>query len=120
MFTWKANYNDNTHLSQSNADGSENRYKDIDHKKLFSFELLDGDKRVYVLFLHEGQRLIFRRRNWINLNGKLLKMVYLVGYQFNDSSGKNYKVISYVHEDGMVELDDDRQDLVIHPEENSQ
>lgn len=117
MLTWKANYLGDESLEQYNEDGSENRYKDIDRTKLFSFELLNGDKRVYVLLLHEGQRLIFRRRNWINLNGKLLKQVYLVGYQFNDSTGKNYQVINYIHEDGLVELDNDRNDLVIHPDE---
>jgi len=117
MLTWKANYSEKESLSQFNADGSENSYKDIDRSKLFSFEMLDGDKRVYVLFLHEGQRLIFRRRNWINLNGKIVKQVYLVGYQFTDSAGKNYQVINYVHDGGYVELDDDRKDLIVHPEE---
>ena len=39
-------------------------------------------------------------------------VVYLVGYQFNDATGKNYKVINYIHEDGLVELDNAREDLV--------
>ena len=117
MITWKANYNDGSHLEQYNADGSENKYADIDRLKLLTFTLVNSEKTVFSLSLHEGQRLIFRRRKWINLVGVLLRTVYLVGYQFNDSTGKNYKVISYVHEDGLVELDDDRSDLVVVPEE---
>jgi hypothetical protein len=119
MLTWKAIYKEGEPLSQFNADGSENLYRDIDRKKLSRFELYDGETLKFALFLHEGQRLIFRRRNFISYSkdGEKRWIVYLVGYQFNDETGKNYKVINYVHENGIVELDDDRKDLVILPEE---
>lgn len=120
MLIWKANYVKEPPLSQFNADGTENRYQDIDRQQLVRFELYDDKKMVYVIHLKGGQRLIFRRRNFISYPpGQEVKrwIVYLVGYQFNDDTGRNHKVINYVHENGLVELDDDRQDLVIVPYE---
>jgi hypothetical protein len=113
MLLWKAVYLDG-HLNQYNDAGLENKYTDIDRSRLIRFELYDGEKMVHCLFLNDYQRLIFRRRNFISYaNGQEIRMVvYLVGYQFNDATGKNYKVINYIHEDGLVELDNAREDLV--------
>ena len=118
MFTWKAIYSKNSCLNQYNEDSSENLYKDIDRARLTRFELFNDGKLVYSLFLHKGQRLIFRRRNFISYTKDSEKRwtMYLVGYQFNDETGKNYKVLNYIHENGFVELDNDRQDLVVIPE----
>jgi hypothetical protein len=116
MLKWKAYYNDGTFLNQFSEDGSENRYKDINRSKLSSFSLYDGQKAVFILFLHEGQRLIFRRRTTINLNNVVKDLVYLVGYH-QTIEGKNYSVISYIRENGLVELDNCRKDLVVLPEE---
>jgi len=118
MFVWKANYSDGTFLKQVNEDGTENHYQDIDRSKLSSFELFDGERRVYVLFLHKGQRLIFRRRVTIDLFGQPRDIHYLVGYQYTDGDGSNKSVVNYVHEDGFVELDDERKDIVILPQES--
>lgn len=119
MLIWRAVYSDRESLSQYNDDGSENRYKDINRSKLSRFELYNDSVLKFTLFIHDGQRLIFRRRNFIKYSSKGEErwIVYLVGYQFNDEIGKNYKVINYVHENGLIELDDDRKDLVILPEE---
>lgn len=120
MLTWKAIYSDGGSLEQFNAGGPENSYKNIDRTKLSRFELYDQDRMVYSLFLREGWRLIFRRRNFISMQkaGEKRWVVYLVGAQFTDQAGKNHKFINYIHESGLVELDDDRKDLVVLPEES--
>jgi len=117
---WKAIYNDGGYLSQYNEDNSENSYKDIDRTKLSRFELYDLDKLVFCLHIKEGQRLIFRRRNFIEVSEKGEKrwQVILVGYQYNDATGKNHKVLNYIHENGLIELDDHRDDIQLLEFEN--
>ena len=112
MFEWRAVYNDGSYLSQCNEDNSENSYKDIDREKLSKFELYDDERLIYCLHIKENQRLIFRGRNFIEISneGEKRWIIYLIGYQFNEN-GKNYKVINYIHENGLIELDDSRNDL---------
>jgi len=101
VLTWKANYDDGSFLKQYNADGSENKYTDIDRSRLVSFELLSDDVVVFRLFLEEGQRLIFRRRIVKTLDNKLKHMIYLVGWQ-QTINGKNVQSISYIFDDGLI------------------
>jgi hypothetical protein len=116
-YIWVAYYSDGTKVSEIKEDGSSRDSREIDRSKLKTFQLFDGEVLKYSLTIHEKQRFIFRRRKTINLNSQLLEIVYVVGFQFNDETGKNYKVINYVHSGGLIELDDDRKDIVILPEE---
>jgi len=63
-YYWKAIYGDGTALSQYNADGSTNGYRDIDRDRLVCFALcqVNSDKPIVVLHFSLGQRLIYRRR----------------------------------------------------------
>ena len=117
MLTWKAIYEDGESLSQYNEDKTENFYKDIQRQKLVRFDLVNGEKTVHSLYLREGQRLIFRRRNFIRLSKDKEErhMIYLVGWQMTiiTASGqlKNIAAINYIHEDGSIALDNSRDNL---------
>ncbi len=122
MITWKAIYSDGS-LAQHNSDGSENSYKQIDRSKLQSFELYDGEKLIFILNLNKNKQLIFRRRNFIPVSVKTGEesgrwTVYIVGFRFTDSSGEKHNVLNYLNPDGVVELDDERNNLELYPEEN--
>jgi len=114
--TWKAHYHDGEILSQFSPDGSENGYHDIDRNRLSHFALYENEKAVFSVRLHDGQRLIYRRRSIMQGSGNLVGVVYLVGWQMT-YKGKNIKAINYVYGDGAVELDDDRSDLNLRPYE---
>ena len=113
--TWKAFYKDGQVLEKLNSDGSKNSYEDIDRNRLSHFVLYDGERAVFAVYLREGQRLIYRQRNWVK-NGEKIGLIYLVGWHMN-IGGKNIKSIAYVCPDGYVELDDDRDDLRLVREE---
>ena len=124
MITWKAIYNDGSCLTQYNADGTENRYEDIDRYKLSRFDLYknaDIDKTpFYSLYLRHGQRLIFRRRNFISTNGER-HMIIIVGWQKTYDTKPlptNATAINYIYEDGSIALDDSRNNLQLIPEED--
>jgi len=74
--TWKAIYSEGESLNQYNEDGSVNKYIDIDRSKLHSFELYKEEQLIFRLILEEGQRLIFRRRVAINLEGDTKSFIY--------------------------------------------
>jgi hypothetical protein len=116
-YNWVVYYADGSKLTEKKEDGTLRSTQDIDRSKLKIFQLFDGEVLKYSLFLKEGQRFIFRRRKTINCASQVLDIVYLIGYQFNDTTGKNYKVLNYVHIDGLIEMDDDRSDLVLLQEE---
>lgn len=123
MIKWKAIYEDGTFLDQFNEDGSENKYFDIERRKLRKFNIYKDDILIYSLFLKPLQRLIFRHRTLLHMaqNGdKRYENIYLVGYQqtFDTIQGlKNVTVINYIFEDGHMELDDTRDNLeLIQPE----
>lgn len=129
MLTWKAVYGNGEILTQYNEDGTENKYKDILRHELINFDLIDENgKTVYRLFLHENQRLIFRRRNYIRLSnqvGQEKHIVYLIGWQMTVltmAGERNITAINYIYEDGSVSLDDakdtyDTQGIELLPEE---
>lgn len=108
-FYWKAVYTDGTELPQYNADGSENKYVDIDRSKLVRFALLqvNSDKPVVVLHLDQGQRLICRRRVAKHFSQDLKpqgeEVVWLVGWQ-QKINGRNSQMICFVFEDGHAEV----------------
>ncbi len=119
MITWQALYNDDKVLKQFNADGTENKYKDIDRYRLRRFDLVSDGKPVYSVYLHTGQRLIYRRRHFIKANGERW-VVYLVGWQLTIDTAKGLKNVTsimYVFPDGTVALDDSRDNLGLLPEE---
>ncbi len=126
MLTWRAVYKDKKALPQYNADGTENAYKDIDRYRLGRFDLLNEDEKiVYSVYIHTGQRLIFRRRNLITLGRigleeRSRKIIYIVGWQMTIKTPeklRNITSINYIHEDGRVELDGSRSNLELVPEE---
>jgi len=88
QLVWRANYDDGSCLTQYNADGTENKYVDIDRSRLVSFELLSGDVVVFKLFLEK-------------LDNKLKHLIYLVGWQ-QTINGKNVQSISYIFDDGLI------------------
>ena len=116
-YNWVVYYNDGSKLIEKKENGELRSTKDIDRSKLHIFQLFDGETIKYSITIKEGQRFIFRRRTTVNLSNQILDIVYLVGYQFNDATGKNYKILNYIHTNGFIEMDDDRNDLVLLQEE---
>lgn len=122
---WVANYADGTKLEKFAPSGGEHRYQDIDRDKLVRFDLIDPqtNKAVYSLYLHDGQRLIYRARTLVNVarNIELGRVrVYLVGWQeriMTQNGPRTVTAINYIHEDGSISLDDHRSNLELLPEE---
>ena len=56
--SWIAIYNDGSKLPKYRDDGSENKYEDIDRKRLTQFILLDYDRPVIIVHLDPKKRLI--------------------------------------------------------------
>ena len=103
---WKVIYDDETELSQSNEDGSYNKYKDIDRSKVISkFLLYKEGKLVLVVHLDKNKKLIYRRRVAMKMLSGAQEIVYLVGWQEN-LNGSNSQHISFIFEDGHIEVVD--------------
>lgn len=128
QYVWRAIYHDgdgkltSRYLDQYNSDGSENKYSDIDRFLLGRFDLIDryGNVKTSV-YLHENQRLIFRRRNFVPVNNPDSRwIVYLIGWQMTITTPKgekNITAINYVFPDGSVALDDSRTGIQLLEEE---
>ena len=101
---WKAIYSDGTELSQY-SDNKTSKYGDIDRSRLDKFVILKNDTPVLILYLDENKKLIFRRRVAKNFLSGEEEAVYLVGWQEN-RSGVNLQSISFIFEDGHVEVVD--------------
>tara|TARA_R110002167_G_scaffold64455_2_gene182249 strand:- start:2660 stop:3031 length:372 start_codon:yes stop_codon:yes gene_type:complete len=103
-FAWKAIYSDGTILPQYNEDGSKNGYENIDRTRLKSFCIYGDDVLVFKLHLEPGQRLIYRRRNFINPNDPTAEAIffYMIGWQ-QKTGGINTQSINYVYPDGHIE-----------------
>ena len=99
---WKAFYNDQSSLPQFNADGSENKYADIDRSKLEAFAFFKDDALVFALYLEPGQRLIFRRRVEQPAGGEST-VVYMAGWQ-QTIEGRNVQSIAYIFPSGAVHM----------------
>jgi len=125
--TWQAVYHkdgditeDSEIYSQFNPDGTENPYKDIDRFRLGRFDLLHEGKIVYSLVIRKNQRLIFRRRSLVALNGDLVGLVFLVGWVMTittPSRQRNLYAINYLQPDGSIVLDNHRSNLSLLSEE---
>lgn len=123
MLTWRANYHDNNGrpteegLSQFNNDGSENKYDEIDRLRLGRFDLINEQgKPVYSVYLHTGQRLVYRRRHFVPLNGGKRSLVHVVGWVETVYTGKGTREIyafNYIFEDGTMALDDHRGNIAL-------
>lgn len=114
MITWRAVYRDKKCLRQYNADGTVNRYNDIDRYRLVRFDLLNDDKPIASVYLRQGQRLIYRRRTLVQVDNGQRVIVYLLGWQktIDTPKGKeNITSLMYIHEDGSVALDGHRNNL---------
>ena len=100
MLTWIAIYNDGTTLPQYNADGTENKYTDIDRGRLSKFCLVDpttGNPRVILnIDPARGQKLVYRLRTAINLAGERKRM-HIIGWQM-----PGIQNISFLSEEGDV------------------
>lgn len=99
---WEARYNDGKALPQYNADGSENRYADIDRARIASFSLFDGDRLIVTVHLDHGARLIFRRRVAQAPGGDKFT-VHLIGWQ-RTVGVHNVQSILYVMDDGEIHM----------------
>jgi hypothetical protein len=113
---WVANYEDGNKLEQFSPEGKERRYADIGRDKLTRFDMVEKKtaKAIFSVYLRQGQRLIYRRRSLINMNGGERVIVYLVGWQMTvmtNSGPRNITAINYIHQDGSIALDDSRDNL---------
>ncbi len=101
---WVAVYNDGSILRQFNDDGTENRYGDIDRKRLSEFHLVarDEDRIVLAYALEPGQRLIYRKRySMSGITGEKNWVIYIVGWQ-QTINGKNIQNVSFIFPDGSI------------------
>lgn len=121
---WEAVYDDGTSYLQFNKDGSENKYDGIDRSKLRKFNVYLGKKMIFSLALHGNQKLIFRRRSLVRLGKKegqeTREILILIGYhELVDSpeGRRDIFTMNYVHEDGLIELDDHRDNLQLVQQE---
>lgn len=108
---WLAIYEDKSSLMQYKEDGTENSYFDIDRSRLTHFVMLEGDKAVLVVeFERRSQKLIYRKRTFVDGNGKLKGVVYLVGWHEN-INGTSIKCINYIYPDGKTVLAGAKDDI---------
>lgn len=98
---WVAIYDDGTKLHQYN--GNEvNKYEDINRDKLVGFALYKNDEPLLLVDFEEGQRLVYRRRNFMRFDGSK-SSVFLVGRQ-QTIDGKNIQSIACVFDDGSIRM----------------
>jgi len=133
-FNWTAVFNDSTQISQYEVDMSEHLFKEVldNSDKLTSFYIvhltlplkITVDLTRGLLFINAQQqdvgpelqeekqniRLIFFRRHTVKLTPEMLEsghnIVYFIGYQYNDKSGINHKVLLQVDQDGNITIGD--------------
>ena len=103
-FRWRAIYSDGSYLDEYKADGTPNKYYDIDRTKLSIFEFFKEGKSIYRLHLEPGQTLIYRRRPRADPGGNILYVFYMIGWQ-QKIKGENIQSITYI-------MDDDNSPLI--------
>lgn len=119
-FGWNAIYSDGEILARYNEDGTENSYADIDRDRLKVFEVVKGNAitggnvAFKVFFERPTQKLIYRRRVFVDAVGVTTGVVVMVGWHEN-VNGTSVKSIAYIYPDGHVELDGSRNDLELIP-----
>lgn len=96
-------YNDGTEQRLGKqADGSIFRYEDISRGELSAFALEKDGEIIFKLHLEEGQRLIWRKREYRQVGGDT-KVIHLLGWQ-KKVGGENLQAICYLFEDGHIEM----------------
>lgn len=115
---WLGIYNDETYLCQFNDDGTENPYNAIDRGKLTHFAILQDDNKLVLIVAFERptQKLICRRRTFIDISGNVKGIIWLVGWHEN-IKGISVKSICYIYPDGHIELAGAKDDLELIVEE---
>jgi len=84
------------------ADGSTLKYENIDRSRVSAFCLEKDGQVILKLYLEEGQRLIWRKREYQPVGGDI-KTIHLLGWQ-KKVGGENLQAICYVFEDGHIEM----------------
>ena len=106
-YSWIAQYNDGEFLPQYEwSKGSiikENKYGDIDRKRLIAFELVAKDRDNFCIWLEPGQRLIYRRRSQLNVSMNQTVVFHLVGWQ-HTINGQNIQSMLLIHPSGDIEM----------------
>ncbi len=123
---WLALYKDGSYLAQYDEQNNEYKYEDINRENLKEFCILDETNPVMVdgkpnaklvlsiLFERPTQKLIYRRRTWINSLNQTLGVVILAGWH-EKVGEKSIKSICYIYEDGHIELAGARDDVELVP-----
>jgi hypothetical protein len=101
---WVAGYNDGTQLTQYAPDGRENKYTDIERRKLIQFILFRSGKPLVVIHLDRKKKLIYRMRRAMNNKG-YEEAVFLAGWQEKRNS-KNTQMIMFLFKDNHIEIVD--------------
>lgn len=127
---WLAQFSDGSQLKQFETDGKENLFRGVLNRQndLVKFILFHTEKslrltldlKLGVIYINNIQmpqpellsnvddrnrkRLIYfrRRKMEISQSGKEIKqdVIYFLGYQYNDRTGKNFKKIIQINESG--------------------
>lgn len=92
-------------LPQYNADGTQNRYQDIDRAKLVRFVLLKVNRAVFILNVPKGSTLIYRRRVAMGFSG-IKEVVYIVGTKRTLNFNQHVQDLHFIFEDGHIETTD--------------
>ena len=114
-YIWRVKYHDDTNLWEHEGNGTQNYYRDIDHKKL---EIYGGQFLVYspdnflvpvvTIEIQCGQHIIWRKRREFKLSTNVLTTTYLVGwYERIYEKGKDPRIVQsilYIYRDGTVRL----------------
>ena len=111
QLNWVAVYKDGTTHTQDELVNSEK----IDRSQLSVFKLMDGEKLIFSAhFRCPKRKLIFRKRQFLDMTGQPKGTIYLVGWHEN-VKGVSIKSICYIYEDGHIEFADDRKNLELVP-----
>lgn len=106
MLEWGVAYGDGNTLTQYNADGTENKYSDIDRDRLKRFILFDKTKPKIVLNLDPSKKLIYRRRTALNAFTNHKEVVYIIGYQENIDGVARQNISFLFDSTGHIEITD--------------
>jgi len=126
---WTAKFKDDTIIYQFDDKGNETKFEEVKkrfedliqfslHHKELPFKIIVDLKlglihvnnilnpEPDILVQKKNIRLIYFRRNKVHLNSGLQKigreLYYMLGYQYNDEQGNNYKVIIQISNDGNI------------------
>lgn len=112
-FTWTAVYKDGSEHPEEEFESASER---INRGQLSEFRISTGGNVVFVVyFRHPKRKLVFRRRRIMNMNNPSeVTTVTIVGWH-EKVSGKSVISLCYIHDNGLIEFDDDRDNLVLVP-----